>query len=103
MDDGEYFQTLPENSVFIFLRSGEIWRPEGTDAVRAGKLKMKSILSSVGFKTNYHLFFTQISLCFLHSDGRDSYRGVRHSVLDGAARPDALLEDHGQSGQDHGE
>ena len=41
MDDGEYFQTLPENSVFIFLRSGEIWRPEGTDAVRAGKLKIK--------------------------------------------------------------
>ena len=38
VDDGEYFQTLPENSVFIFLRSGEIWRPEGTDAVRAGKL-----------------------------------------------------------------
>ena len=37
VDDGEYFQTLPENSVFIFLRSGEIWRPEGTDAVRAGK------------------------------------------------------------------
>ena len=43
VDDGEYFQTLPENSVFIFLRSGEIWRPEGTDAVRAGKLKRKSI------------------------------------------------------------
>ena len=41
VDDGEYFQTLPENSVFIFLRSGEIWRPEGTDAVRAGKLKIK--------------------------------------------------------------
>ena len=39
MDDGEYFQTLPENSVFIFLRSGEIWRPEGTDAVRVGKLR----------------------------------------------------------------
>ena len=39
VDDGEYFQTLPENSVFIFLRSGEIWRPEGTDAVRAGKQK----------------------------------------------------------------
>ena len=39
VDDGEYFQTLPENSVFIFLRSGEIWRPEGTDAVRVGKLR----------------------------------------------------------------
>ena len=45
MDDGEYFQTLPENSVFIFLRSGEIWRPEGTDAVRAGKLKNVKMLS----------------------------------------------------------
>ena len=39
VDDGEYFQTLPENSVFIFLRSGEVWRPEGTDAVRVGKLR----------------------------------------------------------------
>ena len=39
MDDGEYFQTLPENSVFIFLRSGEVWRPEGTGAVRVGKLR----------------------------------------------------------------
>ena len=39
VDDGEYFQTLPENSVFIFLRSGEVWRPEGADAVRVGKLR----------------------------------------------------------------
>ena len=37
VDDGEYFQTLPENSIFLFLRSGEIWRPQGTDAVRAGE------------------------------------------------------------------
>lgn len=28
---------------------------------------------------------------------------MRHAVLDGTARPNALLEDHGQSGQDHGE
>ena len=54
MDDGEYFQTLPENSVFIFLRSGEIWRPEGTDAVRAGKLNKESILS---FKIHNKLSF----------------------------------------------
>ncbi len=37
VDDGEYFQTLPENSVFLFLRSGEVWHPAGTDAVRAGE------------------------------------------------------------------
>jgi hypothetical protein len=37
VDDREYFQTLPENSIFLFLRSGEIWRPEGTDAVRSGQ------------------------------------------------------------------
>ena len=39
VDDGEYFQTLPENSIFQFLRSGEIWHPAGTDAVRSGKSK----------------------------------------------------------------
>ena len=36
VDDGEYFNTLPENSIFLFLRSGEVWHPAGTDAVRAG-------------------------------------------------------------------
>ena len=56
VDDGEYFQTLPENSVFIFLRSGEIWRPEGTDAVRAGKQKKMSQID------NYQIIIThQIS------------------------------------------
>ena len=38
VDDGEYFNTLPENSVFLFLRSGEVWHPAGTDAVRAGEI-----------------------------------------------------------------
>ena len=37
MDDGEYFQTLPENTIFLFLRPGELWRPAGTDSIRSGK------------------------------------------------------------------
>ena len=41
VDDGEYFQTLPENTIFLFLRPGEIWRPAGTDAIRSGKQQDK--------------------------------------------------------------
>ena len=103
MDDGEYFQTLPENSVFIFLRSGEIWRPEGTDAVRAGKsFKIPFKGTNNVMNVEGGTFPSDSPFSFV-SDGRDSHCGVRHAVLDGAARPDALLEDHGQSGQDHGE
>ena len=36
VDDGEYFQTLPENSIFMFLRSGESWHPTGSDSIKAG-------------------------------------------------------------------
>ena len=37
VDDGEYFQTLPENSIYMFLRSGESWHPTGSDSIKAGK------------------------------------------------------------------
>ena len=40
VDDGEYFQTLPENSIFMFLRTGESWHPTGSDSIKAGKLHM---------------------------------------------------------------
>ncbi len=40
VDDGEYFQTLPENSIFMFLRSGESWHPTGSDSIKAG-MKLK--------------------------------------------------------------
>ena len=36
VDDGEYFQTLPENSIYMFLRSGESWHPTGSDSIKAG-------------------------------------------------------------------
>ena len=36
MEDGEYFQTLPENTIFILLRPGEAWGPAGEDIVSQG-------------------------------------------------------------------
>lgn len=39
VDDGEYFQTLPENSIFLFLRSGETWHPAGSDSVRTAVME----------------------------------------------------------------
>jgi len=33
VEDGEYFQTLPENTIFILLRPGEAWAPAGEDIV----------------------------------------------------------------------
>lgn len=33
VEDGEYFQTLPENTIFIVLRPGEAWAPAGEDIV----------------------------------------------------------------------
>ena len=36
VEDGEYFQTLPENTIFIVLRPGECWAPAGEDIVSQG-------------------------------------------------------------------
>ena len=36
VEDGEYFQTLPENTIFIVLRPGEAWAPVGEDIVSQG-------------------------------------------------------------------
>jgi len=33
VEDAEYFHTLPENTIFIVLRSGEAWTPAGQDIV----------------------------------------------------------------------
>ncbi|KAJ1528007.1 hypothetical protein ONE63_007934 [Megalurothrips usitatus] len=35
VEDGEYFRTLPHNSVLLLLRPGERWRPPGVDIFRA--------------------------------------------------------------------
>ena len=37
VEDGEYFQTLPENTIFLVLRPGETWAPAGEDIVTQGK------------------------------------------------------------------
>ena len=37
VEDGEYFQTLPENTIFIVLRPGENWAPAGEDIVSQGE------------------------------------------------------------------
>ena len=42
VDDGEYFQTLPENSIYMFLRSGESWHPTGSDSIKAGTFFSKT-------------------------------------------------------------
>ena len=42
-EDGEYFQTLPENTIFIVLRPGEAWAPAGEDIVTQGKNLIKGI------------------------------------------------------------
>lgn len=36
VDDAEYFTSLPENTVFLFLRQGEHWYPAGVEAIRQG-------------------------------------------------------------------
>ena len=37
VEDAEYFHTLPENTIFIVLRSGEAWTPAGEDIVSQGQ------------------------------------------------------------------
>ena len=37
VEDGEYFQTLTENTIFIILRPGEVWAPAGEDIVSQGE------------------------------------------------------------------
>lgn len=54
VDDGEYFQTLPENSIFLFLRSGEVWHPAGTDAVRAVMEAIPSIVCDTLYSMGLH-------------------------------------------------
>ncbi|XP_059485440.1 uncharacterized protein LOC132202502 isoform X3 [Neocloeon triangulifer] len=35
VEDGEYFRTLPNNTVLLLLRPGERWHPAGVDVIRA--------------------------------------------------------------------
>lgn len=36
VEDGEYFRTLPNNTVLLLLRPGERWYPTGVDVIKAG-------------------------------------------------------------------
>lgn len=36
IEDGDYFQTLAENTVLLLLRHNERWFPSGVDAIKAG-------------------------------------------------------------------
>ena len=54
VEDGEYFQTLPENTIFIVLRPGEIWAPAGEDIVSQGE--NATSLSICVFILNVHIF-----------------------------------------------
>ena len=48
VEDGEYFQTLPENTIFIVLRSGEAWAPPGeTDIVSQGDIQFTESIIKV--------------------------------------------------------
>lgn len=42
VEDGDYFRTLPNNTVLLLLRPGERWVPTGVDVIRAGKFKPSS-------------------------------------------------------------
>lgn len=45
VEDGEYFRTLPNNSVLLLLRPGERWRPPGVDIFRAGEWRGDAVCS----------------------------------------------------------
>lgn len=38
VEDGEYWRTLPPNTVLLLLRPGERWYPTGVDVIKAGEL-----------------------------------------------------------------
>ncbi|KAG8258170.1 hypothetical protein J6590_035317 [Homalodisca vitripennis] len=44
VEDGEYFRTLPNNTVILLLRQGERWYPTGVDVIRTGN---KNIMQAV--------------------------------------------------------
>lgn len=37
VEDGDYWRTLPPNTVLLLLRPGERWYPTGVDVIKAGK------------------------------------------------------------------
>lgn len=37
VEDGDYWRTLPPNTVLLLLRAGERWYPTGVDVIKAGE------------------------------------------------------------------
>lgn len=37
VEDGDYWRTLPPNTVLLLLRPGERWYPTGVDVIKAGE------------------------------------------------------------------
>lgn len=37
VEDGDYWRTLPPNTVLLLLRPGERWYPTGVDVIKAGQ------------------------------------------------------------------
>ena len=42
VEDGEYWRTLPPNTVLLLLRPGERWYPTGVDVIKAGEYNLQS-------------------------------------------------------------
>lgn len=45
VEDGEYWRTLPPNTVLLLLRPGERWYPTGVDVIKAGESSDVSLLT----------------------------------------------------------
>lgn len=43
VEDGEYWRTLPPNTVLLLLRPGERWYPTGVDVIKAGKYNYHNV------------------------------------------------------------
>lgn len=50
VEDGEYFRTLPANSVLLLLRPGERWLPAGVDVIKAGEVSVEQSKLIFSFK-----------------------------------------------------
>jgi hypothetical protein len=58
VEDGEYFRTLPNNTVLLLLRPGERWFPAGVDVIRAGEHLYTPIMYNLNyFKLTFNIFF----------------------------------------------
>lgn len=48
VEDGEYWRTLPPNTVLLLLRTGERWYPTGVDVIKAGQSSADMSSTGIG-------------------------------------------------------